>query len=45
VYDYCDISPFYDNSAESADPYIDERDAIELPAPEEQNDGAINEPY
>ncbi len=45
VYDYCDISPFYDNTQESTDPYIDENDAIELPSPDEQSEGAINEPY
>lgn len=31
VYDYVDVSPFYDNSA--SDLYIDEKDAIELPVP------------
>ena len=31
VYDYVDISPYYENIA--GDMYIDEKDLIELPAP------------
>lgn len=31
VYDYVDISPNYENSAQ--DLYLDEKDAIELPVP------------
>jgi hypothetical protein len=31
VYDYVDVSPFYDNTA--SDLYLDEKDAIELTVP------------
>jgi hypothetical protein len=31
VYDYVDVSPFYDNTA--GDLYLDEKDAIELTVP------------
>ena len=32
VYDSVEQSPHYDNSATSSNPYIDERELIELPA-------------
>ena len=41
VYDCIEPSPFYDEH----DPYIDERDAIELPPVTEQTEGLVNEPY
>jgi hypothetical protein len=41
VFDYVDASPFYDTS----DPYIDEKDLIELPPPTQNSDGQINEPH
>lgn len=43
VYDYIDPSPHYDNTPN--DLYIDERDLIELPAPNQQDTNQINEPY
>jgi len=43
VYDSVDTSPFYENI--QGDIYIDEKDLIEVPAPTQQNDGSINEPY
>jgi hypothetical protein len=42
IYDSVDVSPNYDNT--QGDMYIDEKDLIELPQ-QQQNDGAINEPY
>jgi hypothetical protein len=36
VYDYVDISPYYDGVSEV---YIDEREVIELPVPTQQNEG------
>ncbi len=41
VYDCIEQSPFYDDN----EPYIDERDAIELPPVTEQTEGLVNEPY
>lgn len=43
VYDYIEQSPFYND--EKHGPYIDEKDAIELPNPSDQGSGSINEPY
>ena len=44
VYDSIEMSPHYDNTID--DLYIDERDLIELPAPNQQSqEGQINEPY
>lgn len=43
VYDSIESSPHYD--PQNGDPYIDEKDLIELPAPYEQGEGQINEPY
>ena len=43
VYDSIENSPQYDNSIN--DLYLDERELIELPAPNQQGEGQINEPY
>ena len=43
VFDSVESSPNYDNSPN--DLYIDERELIELPAPHQQDQGQINEPY
>jgi hypothetical protein len=44
VYDYVDMSPFYDNSP--GDLYIDEKDLIELSVPSQPTDaGSANEPF
>ena len=43
VYDCIEASPFYEDNVN--DPYIDERDAIELPPVTEQTEGLVNEPY
>jgi hypothetical protein len=43
VYDCIESSPFYEDNVN--DPYIDERDAIELPPVTEQTEGLVNEPY
>lgn len=40
VYDCTDLSPHY-NSEDPFDQYIDEKDAIELPPPSDQDAGAI----
>lgn len=37
------MSSFYDNTG--SDLYIDEKELIELPAPHQQGEGQINEPY
>lgn len=42
IYDSVDASPNYEGTP--GDLYIDEKDLIELPV-QQQNDGAINEPY
>lgn len=44
VYDSVEPSPFYDDNGKE-DPYIDEKDFIELAQPGEQTEGQINEPY
>lgn len=43
VYDCIEPSPYYDDPM--TDPYIDDRDAIELPPVSEQTEGLVNEPY
>ena len=43
VYDSVDPSPHYENTPN--DLYIDERELIELPAPNQQDTNQINEPY
>lgn len=43
VYDCIEPSPYYEE--DSVNPYIDERDAIELPPLTEQTEGLVNEPY
>jgi hypothetical protein len=43
VYDCIEASPYYEDNVN--DPYIDERDAIELPPVTEQTEGLVNEPY
>ena len=45
VYDYFETSPFYEGENAKYGPYIDEKDIIELPHPQDQSNGAINEPY
>lgn len=45
VYDYLETSPYYDGENAKYGPYIDEKDIIELPHPQDQSNGAINEPY
>lgn len=46
VYDYLEMSPYYEGENAKYGPYIDERDLIELPNPSENSNGtAINEPY
>ena len=42
VYDCIEPSPFY---AFDVEPYVDEKHSVELPPPDEQNNGLINEPY
>ena len=44
VYDCLEWSPFYDQENQS-ELYFDEKDAIEVPNPQDQTDGTINEPY
>lgn len=43
VYDCIEQSPFYEDPIN--DPFIDERDAIELPPISDQTEGLVNEPY
>jgi|LauGreDrversion4_2_1035121.scaffolds.fasta_scaffold77633_3 hypothetical protein len=43
VYDCIEPSPYYED--DPANPFIDERDAIELPPLTEQTEGLVNEPY
>ena len=43
VYDCVEASPYYEDNVN--DPFIDERDAIELPPVTEQTEGLVNEPY
>lgn len=45
VYDSQEPSPHYEGDNSKYGPYIDEKDAIELPNPSEQGNGTINEPY
>jgi hypothetical protein len=45
VYDYLETSPYYEGENAKYGPYIDERDIVELPHPQDQSNGAINEPY
>lgn len=45
VYDYLETSPYYEGENAKHGPYIDERDIVELPHPQDQSNGAINEPY
>ena len=45
MYDYFESSPFYEGEHSKHGPYIDEKDIIELPHPQDQSNGAINEPY
>ena len=35
VYDYIEVSPYYDGENSKFGPYIDEKDLIELPNPTE----------
>jgi hypothetical protein len=44
VYDCIENSPYYADAG-SDHPYIDEREAIELPPVSEQTEGLVNEPY
>lgn len=44
VYDCIENSPYYSES-QPDHPYIDEREAIELPPVSEQTEGLVNEPY
>ena len=44
VYDCIEPSPYYAED-ESLHPYIDEKDAIELPPITDQTEGLVNEPY
>jgi len=43
VYDCIETSPYYDDDPNN--PFIDEKDAIELPPLTEQTEGLVNEPY
>lgn len=43
VYDCIEPSLYYDD--DTTNPFIDERDAIELPPLTEQTEGLVNEPY
>jgi hypothetical protein len=45
VFDYVEPSPMYEGENSKFGPFIDEKDNIELPAPTEQGNGSINEPY
>lgn len=45
VYDYFEMSPYYEGENAKFGPYIDEKDVIDLPHPQDQSNGAINEPY
>jgi hypothetical protein len=43
IYDCIEPSPYYEDDTNN--PFIDERDAIELPPLTEQTEGLVNEPY
>lgn len=43
VYDCIEPSPYYEDDPNN--PYIDEKDAIELPPMSDQTEGLVNEPY
>ena len=45
VYDCIEPSPYYADEEAAVRPYLDEREAIELPPISDQTDGLVNEPY
>ena len=45
VFDYLELSPYYEGENAKYGPFIDEKDLIELPNPSDQGNGSINEPY